>query len=596
MKINTNTSGFHILLIILISGIVFFNTFRNSFVYDDKVFIVNNESIKSLKNIPQFFISAKSFSGERNFVVYRPVATLSFAIDYFLWGLNPVGYHIPNFLFHTLNAILLYFLVRLILTTKMTAFFASLLFITHPVQTEAVTWISGRSNVLFLFFFLLAFYFYLKFVGFEIKCLEQTSNSRLYYYFGAIVFFILSLLSKETAIIFPVILILYDNFLIPKKERKEVLKQGQYYLPFWGVSGLYILLRFTVLGRISQMGFWGGGLYPTILTMCRAFVYYIKLILLPLKLSIDYPFSISTSFFELPVIISIVGLMFILLLGIKVNKYSREISFGIFWFFIGLMPVSNLVPLRALVAERFLYLPSIGFCIVVSVLLTKLYEFNPRNETSPLARGQLKYFKKFAVVFFILILCFYSIRTIIRNSDWKNNYNLWLSMVKSSPDSPKAHYALGDIYYKEGNYDQALEEFKKALELNQNFAEIYNNVGLIYEQKGLYNEALREYEKALKMSCIFDNTYIHIHNNMGNAYTRMNLYNKAILQYKKALELNPNYPQAHFNLGVIYHKQGRFDEATKEYEKVVKLSPDFTLVREKLTELKQNLNATRYKK
>ncbi|MDD5492931.1 MAG: tetratricopeptide repeat protein [bacterium] len=505
-------------LLVLLVGVTFANTLLNQFVYDDKVFVVNNQFIKELKNIPDFFINARSFSGDRDFMIYRPLAALSLSLDHWLWGIRPMGYHLTNITLHMANVLLVYWLVLSLSSMPLTALLSAAIFAIHPAQCETVSWIASRSNLLCTMFLLLALLAYLR-------------NTRQYYY-RSLLFFILSLLAKETAIIFILLLILYDYYFVLKVDKNKAVNMWWSYTPVVVISGLYLLLRTLVLGQVHQRGWWGGSLGYTMLTMGKSFYYYIKVIILPWKLTVDYVLDIAKSIQE-PLALGGVGLVLaIIILALKASRKEKLITFGLFWFLIALLPVSNIIPLEALLAERFLYLPLVGASIAMAVPLTRLKT-------------------KWGYALITLLLVFYLVRTIQRNMDWHDDHTLWASTVITSPESPRAHFALGQVYYKEGNYCSAVHEYQAALGLNPDVAELYNVLGLAYEGEKSWTTAIAVYQAGLKAKSLTNDTKINLLLNLGNSYSHLGKPDVASAYYRKVLELEPGNAAARHNLDLI---------------------------------------------
>ena len=337
----------------LVVAVVFANSLGNKFVYDDKGFVVDNSAIRSLANIPSFFTSIKSFNSAGNFYVYRPLAVLSFALDYSLAKLNPLVFHLSSVVWHAAVSLMLYFLLNLILEDERRALFATLLFSLHPVQVESVAWVTQRSNLISLFFFLLAFYMWIK-------------NSSM----GSLVCFSLALLGKEMAITLPMIIILYDMC-----RGSDLRKRAKYYIPFFIADIIYLILRTAVLGRIGGQDAWAGGsAYAAGLTALKAALFYVRLLLLPVNLCAAYhDFSPAVSLSEPGMLGSCAFIIAVLSIGVLLLREKRKESFFILWFFVTLFPVSNIVPLQqVIVAERFLYFPSIGFCVLLSLMVFSL--------------------------------------------------------------------------------------------------------------------------------------------------------------------------------------------------------------------------------
>lgn len=560
-----NKNWVNILLITLFSVIVFSNMFTNQFVYDDKDIVVENDFIKDWNNAPKIFSSDYFNLSQEG--TYRPITTLTFFIDYSLWGLNVFGYHLTNLLFHILNAILIYLILSLILKNKVTALVASLLFVLHPVQAEAVNGITFREDLHAFTFFLLALFLY-------IKHPYQENSKRKFYYMGSIICFIFALFSKEMAITLPFILVLYDYCFGSRQKRSEIINRNsrlqsafvmslkQSYIPFFLVGALYMLGRFYLFYDPSGLAKYpGGGFHLAMLiTMSRVIVYYIKLLFLPINLCVDYIFPISRSIFEPSVLISIAVLVVVLITAFKINKHSKEISFSIFYFFLTLLPVSSIIPFGNIMAERFLYFPSLGFCMFLAVIIMKLMNVS-----------HLRYLRKFVVLFLILILFGYSVRTMKRNTDWKDDLTLWSRTVETPFISPRAFSNLGIAYMGKGFYDEAISQFEKAVQMDPTFEIGYYNLGVAYTGKGQYEEALAKYQKVLQI----DPDHAQTHFKLGSIYERRGAFNPAMEEYKKAIESKPDYAEAHFNLGLLYGKKGMFIQAAESFNEAIRSKPSY---------------------
>jgi hypothetical protein len=506
---------YRIILLILLLGIVLYaNMFRNSFLWDDELLIIRNEYIKDWSHLQEIFKINLFHSVSKKGNYYRPLQSLSLLFDYSLWRLNPFGYHLTNLLLHIFNAIIIYFLIGIISKSRKISLLTSLLFLVHPIQTQAVTYISGRADPLATLFFLLAFYFYIR----SITLKELTP------YLGSLLFFLLALLSKEIALIFPLVLLLYDRSFPKSAQSKTCLPTSKIrYLPFLAISGIYLSVRFFLLGSLLKPAITAKtSLYLRLLTMPRVIVSYLGLLFLPLNLHMERRPPLASSLSEPGVAISLILLILIGIFTLRMHKRSKVVFFSLAWFFLNLVPVSNILPLNAMMAEHWLYLPSLGFFLLASIGITKILETKK---------------KKLIVVLVVSILAFYSFLTIRRNRDWKDGLTLYQNTLRYSPDSGKAHNNLGFIYFKEGKYNRAKEEFERAVESEPDLAIAYHNLGNVYVRKGEYNRAIEE--------------------------------------YKKAIELNPDSTKPHYGLGVVYREKGELAEAIKEWKRTLEIMQDY---------------------
>jgi len=598
----------HIGLIILLTFGVYANSFKNEFVYDDYAVIVENNFIKNWENLPkiftkEYFVLAQEYS-------YRPICTLSFFSDYSLWKLNVSGWHITNISFHIGNAILVYFLASLIfshfftssLHRSVVALTTALLFALHPIQTEAVNGISFREDLISFFFFLLAFFLYLRSMqSLNQQTIQPTIYSFYFFYSLSFVSFMLALFAKEMAITLPLVLLLYNfhttkhRLNVPNLMFSHRLYRHKFLIIYFlgaisFVLGKYFLFKPIdfIQGRdISIPGEYPGGtFFSAMLTMSKVVIYYLKLLFFPTKLCLDYIFPISKSVLEPITLISVGLLLLVLTITVKIYKYSKIVSFSIFYFFITLLPVSNIIPFKAILSERYLYFPSLGFCLFLSFLFTRGRRYLYRKFQHELCR-----FFSFAFIFFLLSA--YSFRVIKRNLDWKNELTLWLRTAEVCPKSFKAHNNLGVIYSSKNQYDAAIIEYEKAIKLtnqvktdNIDISIMHNNLGSAYTKKGLYNQAIEEYRRSIFFAPNNPKPY----NNLGVIYMRKGLYKQAIGEFEQALKVNPLHLEANYNLGFVYERIGLWNKAIKQYEKVIKINPNDKEAHQKLLQVPKSKN------
>lgn len=537
-----------VLLLSAIIFLVYYDSFNNSFVYDDYPFVVENKAIKNLdiKSIVSNFTDRNSVSSSENLSkdVWRPLMTTSFAIDYKFWKLNPRFYHIENTAWHAANAALVYIITFLILNNGLAAFITSIVFAIHPVQTEAVTWISGRSNVLFLFFFLLSFIFHIR---------NKSRKSLLNCL--CLISFTCSLLSKEMAIVLPLILILYDLHFSGERNIKYYTK---YYFPFFLIAAFYTFARFSILGVIAQKeDWWGGGISYNLLTMLKAVAAYIRLLLLPINLKVGYLIDIPKSILDKDMIIAI-SILFSTAIAYLLLRKNKALSFYMLWFFISLVPVYNIVPFKAVMAERFLYLPLVGFASIFGIFFSKV-------------KNSLKY-----ILIFILIM--YGIGTISRNVEWRDELTFYMQDAAHSPLNPKSHYNLGYAYAKEAEknasskklsdsyYALAAKEFIETLRLKPDSQIAYVGLANAYNTLGLYDLAIKNFRSAVAIKEDSD-TY----NNLAVSYYRKGMYDESLKYCRRAVYLTPNHVNAYINLGNGYFMKREYKKAKMAWSQAFKL-------------------------
>ena len=564
---------------------IYFNSLENSFHYDDMHSIVENPHIRTLKNIPAFFTTPEMFAKEKDQSMYRPVLLMSYAINYALGEYDVVGYHIFNILFHIGNALLIYWFVLLMGGDKIHALLAGLLFSVHPINTEPINYISSRSSLLATTFFLLGFCLFLQ----ANRSISEGSKDRGILAYGlSLISYGLSILTKTIGITLVAMVMIYDLlFLCDLDWRKWGRRFVRYHLPYVGVAFIYVVaIRFidpsvvekAATGPVREYG-------EQILTQIKGYVYYIKLLLLPIGLNVEHQFFVSKTFFEWAVVFSFLLLASILYLSFRAVRFSKLVPFSVLWFYICLAP-SSLVPLNVLVNERRLYISWIGFAILVGYLFARWVY----------GRGQLA--KVGAAAAVLLFGCGLVGQ---RNEVWADPYALWRDAVGKSPGMVRAHTYLGNAYKDMGRIDEAEAEYKRAIEVKPEHKVSYNNLGNLYYQKAdrylsernleearrFFDRATVEYKRALGI----EPGYAEAHSNLGNVYFnrwRLShsqeeaLLDRARGAYERALEIEPTFEGALGNLGYIYYTKGMYDQAVAAYRKVLETKPDLWITHNNL--------------
>ncbi len=495
-----------LILIVIFGSISYTNSLRYPFIWDDKILIVDNPVIKDARNIPLLFQREINYrtSGESNF--YRPLQMLVYTLDYVFGKLDVRLYRASSITFHIFVALMLYWLAWLIFKNTIVPFVASILFVTHPIHTEAVVYISGIADPLAAFFMLSGTVFYIKYTR---------SEKRLYFYILCLLSFLLALLSKEIAIVFPLLLMAYDR--IYKGKGGISLKR---HASFLLLAALYIFLRNTILNfPVENIITESTTLLQRLPAVFQSLFTYIVKLLLPLDLHMEYQ-TVLPSITDPRVIIGMV-LSILLIWAIMISaKKDKAVSFMLVWFLIQYLPISNIFPLNAFFAEHWIYTPSFGLFILLGWFIFKISE----------RRRLLRIFILSSVVAYA---CLNSYLTIKQNKTWSDAGWFFKRILKYNPRSPRAHYNLGNAYGNKGNHDQAILEYTKAIELEPNYAEAYNNLGSAYGNKGNYDQAILEYTKAIELNPNLNIAY----NNRAVAYYYKHEYDRTRVDVHKAGEL-----------------------------------------------------------
>ena len=546
------------IIIIFLSGILIYsNTFFCSFHFDDSNYIVNNFYIRNIHNLQSIW----------KICPCRFLTFLSIAFDYHFHRLDVFAYHLFNITVHVGSAILVWWLTLLTFSTpamkeekiarhaKAIALFAGLIFVSNPVQIEAVTYIWQRAASMAAFFYLGSLGLYVK--SRLLQDNKSTFGLGRFYYIFSLITAVAAMFTKENSITLPLMILLYEFSFFGARKGQNL----KYLFPF--LLTLFIIpltMLFTKSFRFQEIqGVVEGpeGISPLhyLLTQFRVMITYIRLVFLPLNLNLDYDYPIYKNIFELPVLISFAFLITILYIAKSLFSKYRLISFSIFWFFLTLLPESSLLPQKDVIFEHRLYLPLVGYSMF---LVSGAYTIFGKN-----------YFKTMMVVLTMIVAC-YSVMTYQRNKVWKDELSLGNDIVQKSPHKARPYYNRGLSFYTQGNLAQAMFDYNKAIEINPNYAEAYDNRGVVYYMQDKYPQALSEYNRAIEIDPKLASAYI----DRGVYYDNQGHLPQAISDYNKATEIDPKLAKAYKYRGLIYYKQGNFTKALSEYDKAIEIDPN----------------------
>jgi protein O-mannosyl-transferase len=604
-NIMKHTRLIHLLIIAAAALLAYSNTFHVPFQFDDILYITKNPIIKNLDlllNPAKHCSGIPSFADEQFYRLslnMRYIGHLSFAMNYRLHGLNVMGYHITNILIHIINAFFVYFFVTLTFQiqtchtsqmradSKLVALFSSLLFVLHPIQTQAVTYLTQRFASLATMFYLLAFISYIKWrltydnakPGIVNKTKHKTSNFKsLFFYIMSLISTVFAMKTKEIAFTLPIMITLYEYTIVDQKTKTRFL----YLLPFL-ISILIIplsLTGFKLTGFLHDIhtltGFQTsmGGPQPTIswweylFTEFRVILTYLRLLVFPVNQNLDYDYPIYHSFFNPEVFLSFIFLLSICMFGIyllcryrKIYPCSRLIAFGIFWFFITLSIESSIIPIVDVIFEHRLYLSSIGLFISFTAALYGL-----KNT----CRDRWKAGNKSVIIIFICISVCLGIATYMRNHVWQNPIRLWEDVMKKSPNKPRAYFGLAYNYQNAKNYEKAIEMYSRGIALDPTYFEAYYNLGILSWQLGQYDKAIYYFNSAIALHPYSD----RILDNRGRLYFIMGQYDKAIVDLTGAIKIHPNIENYYKNRGRAYAQQRQYKYAINDFTSAVHINPN----------------------
>ena len=566
----------YILLISLVC-LAYGNTLHHSFHFDDIPSILQKPWIRGLDKIPDFIFSYSQ----------RPLVILSFNINYAISGFKEWSYHVFNITFHLLVVVLIYRLAKLIAShmsegttslvkvpTQMPLLAASI-FAVHPLNTQAVTYISSRSSILATIFYLITIILFIE--GLYKKEDEETKTNYVFVV-GAVIFFGLGFLCKLIVVSLPGILFVYHYYFISNHNLQTWLKQQWKWII--GVGGIFFTT--FLLKKI-----YGDGLLRASIVDVTTWDYfrtqlgvipleYFRKMLFPFNLTIDTNFQVVKHWRSLVaigglIILGVFSVVWIKLSQVKKQskKYGPE-AFGLIWILITLSPTSSFIPLLDMAAEHRTYLPLVGFSIFLSSLLIRLKSFIKKSievGTSDICSN--KKMLRVSVALILLILVSFLVGTRERNKVWKDEVSLWADAKQKAPFLIRPYNNLGEAYDKIGKYDLAIEEFEAALRLNPNYFFALSNLGNIYGKKKEYGQAISYTQKALQQKP----DYAPGHYNLAKALHLTGNPDKAMSSYRLAIKYNPYFEEAFFNLGFLAIERKQFEEAIDNFKSFLKMQP-----------------------
>ena len=554
--------------------VIYSNIYSSPFIYDDVPHIVEN---KTIRNLSEYFFLSK-------FLEPRAIVDFTFALNYRFGKLNVFGYHLVNILIHILNGFLVYFLVFAILkqrpefsdlsvasisespdfSIRTISLFSALIFVVHPIQTQAVTYIVQRYASISAMFYMASILFY-----FKARVIAQSSKPKAQisaFYFLSILCGGLAFLSKQHTASLPLAILLMEYLFIDRTWRKWKKKLPWFALAFtcWLLFVLFISGLFS--GEFGNRNFIENisdftketvsvGRWRYLCTQFNVLVIYVRLLFIPVRQNLDYMYSFKTGFFDGLTPLAFMFLIVIAGLGIWSIKRRPVITFSIFYFFITLSIESSIIPIRDALFEHRLYLPVLGFGLFVSYQL--FYYLSDK--------------RLFTIALFFLIIVVFGTSTYQRNITWQNEITLWSDVVLKSPHNCRAHNNLGVALQKEGRIDEAIDHHLEALRLKPDSAEACYNLGVDLDKQGRIDEAIEHYLEALRRKPDYAGAY----NNLGVDLAKQDRIDEAVGYYLEALRIQPDYADVHYNLGNIQTRQGRIDEAIVHYLEALRINSGF---------------------
>ncbi|MBI3304285.1 MAG: tetratricopeptide repeat protein [Deltaproteobacteria bacterium] len=565
-------------------GGVYYNALRGGFVFDDYLLVVNNPILPRIAVTPwlAFFPSTLG---------YRPFRTLSYVLDYRLGGGEPWIFHLSNIIYHWISAGLVFLVaLRLAANTEVashqlpvasaldfrlqtpnselrtpnselrTALFTAFLWALHPVQTDAVTYISGRRDVLGGLCLFLGLWAYLRF-----RAARSFGAGRFGWFSLSCLTYGLGILSKESVLVLPLLCWLYD---VLHEGVKESLRRR------WALYFLVLLGGTVVLGYFAGPMIWkvilkfswhGGSIQGNFATVVRIWAHYLLLMVFPRTLVADYSydaFPVSHSFLE-PKVLTALGILTVVAVGAwALSRWRPLMGYGALWMLVTILPVSHVIPIKEIVAEHYLYVPVFGLCLILGVLLDAACGLS-------LASWALRL--RAAVVYGLvaLLLAGAGARTLMRNRDWIDEETLWTVTARTVPRCARAHYNLAGIYLRQKRVAEAQREFAATLAIVPTHIDALAGLGEIAFQARQYGQALGYATQAEKINPrSFRVQYL-----LGWVTLALGNSQEAETHFQQAAELKPRYAETYAGLEAAAKARGDVDAAARWADKRRSLSP-----------------------
>jgi len=553
-----------ILALVFVTLIVYSSGLFGDFVWDDDMLITKNPFLKVSEPTSLFNRQFFPPSGWNNPGYYRPICSLSLWLDLKIWGQYPFGFHLTNVFLHIICVLLFYWLLKNFIPVKKKSvvWLSAAVFALHPYHTESVTFISGRTDVLATLFILLALMAYI---------IHRKTGRAVPLYLSTAAY-IIGLLSKEVAVALIPIIILWELLL----NRKEKLGLAFVSLsPIIFVTLAYLPFRSLLLGLADKtlyapaitQGFWVRLFYaPYFLAK------YIVMLSAPYTFNsyrLARFFVIDFGIREILTIVIIFGYLGLIFALLKAKK--KESVFWMLFVFSGLLPVLNIIPIcGASMAERFLYLPSLGFSVIVAIGIISLDEkIRARKpKSSP------------GIILATTLLLSYAGTTYIRNFDWQNELMVFHSILKADKNSTVGHTGLASTFVRMGEYDSTVIHAQAALARDPWLLPAWQSMGLALSRMGKHSAA----EWALRQALVRSPRDANVYNNLGVVAEARGDIEEAAENFRIAVGINPLSPTAHLNLGRLLYGTGEFDEALALLERARQLDPYNPIVHKALSE------------
>jgi protein O-mannosyl-transferase len=549
----TNRDTIAILGLLLLAAVPYLNALTNSFVYDDRLQVTGNPYVHSFRYLGKIFGSTVwTFEGAQGVTnYYRPLMTFAYLVAYKLFGPIPFGFHLLSLALHMGVVLLLFAVTERLFGDRLLSLVAAGLFALHPIHTESVAWIAAITDLELSFFFLLTFLLYLR--------IEPTGRAPWRLQAAMLASYFFALLSKEQALVLPLLAIAYEHLYRPDRAETTLGAKIDRYAPLCLMAVAYVGFRRFALGGFAPSVSRPNLPWAQVLLTAVALVGgYLRKLLWPTHLTAFYVFHPSEQWNDPGVLAGCAGLLVCLGLFLWLWKRAHTASFAFLWMGATLAPVLNARWMPAGVfAERYLYLPSAGFCWLVAWAAVNLWRGGAQEGFA--ARHTL--LRSAVPAALALVAIFYGVATIRRNRDWRTEETLYRQTLAEQPDAQLIRTNLGVIDWDRGDMDGAEREWLASLGPGRPFVSTLNNLGLLRTRQKRYPEAIDFFERAIDERPLFSSA----HMNLAAAYVETEQAAEADREFRTAITLAPLNTGARNAYGHFLLNQGREAEAQKQF-------------------------------
>jgi tetratricopeptide (TPR) repeat protein len=523
--------------------IVYLPALRGTFTnWDDMVYVNENPYIKALSAANLSDIFSKFYMGN-----YHPLAMLSLAIDYQIYGLNPFGFHLTNIVLHIANSLLVMMVLHSLIGRFRVAAIAGLLFGVHALHVESVAWISERKDVLYALFYLLSVYAYTRYIP------GKARN----WFLLSLVFFLLSCFSKGQAVSLALTLVLIDVYAGRKLNETGVIMEK---VPFFLLALIFGIVAFRAQAGADATIMANFPLHQRFAFASYGMLMYILKLLVPVGLSAYYPYPILGAAGDVPTIywLAMLPAAGFILAMVAAWKHSKPLFFGLAFFFLNIVFLLQLIPVgRAIMADRYAYIPSIGFCFLAGWYLTDI-------------RWVRKEYVTWVLVGFYAL--FLGILTFRQSEVWLNSNTLWSNAIEKNERTPVAWYNRGNTRMDSADYKGAIEDYTQCINLDGQFWRAYINRGNARSKVQDYLGSIEDYDAMIG----FDSTAVNAYINRANSKRMLKDYPNALTDYNKAERLKPGMAEIYAGRASLKLDMKDYDGAIADLGKALELQPDLT--------------------